>query len=284
MGTTVQPTGRSHCRAIKRRLFQRLAQPLGKGFRLAQPRADIDQRKLPALLQHQRRKPLPANLCQQPPAVLEVDLQLVGQDLFELSIKGLGVQADGGGQFPQYRLIGNAPTLHIVCALQAPEQFQATTTKPFRRQHRSGRWRRIEDCRVITQQAVEISLAKRLPAVLGNSPVVGHHIVTQLRTHRLPVGSGHHAAAVQQNRQNRLRCLHQGFSAIAPATQGIVNVMKGRARHPGLQQRVRISGKQVMPDAILEKPRLATWFVAQSGRIANEIISNNQPRRGIRNN
>ncbi|MNP62741.1 hypothetical protein D3C76_1580560 [compost metagenome] len=113
-----------------------------------------------------------------------------------------------------------------MCGLQAPEQLQAVAAELFGSEDGGGRRRRIEHSAVVAQQTFEIGLAKRLPGIFGDAPVVGHHVIAQLRRNLLAIGTGHHAAAMGNHRQNGPGGLHQRLGAVTPAAQRVVDIMK----------------------------------------------------------
>ncbi|MCY1438873.1 hypothetical protein D9M71_550890 [compost metagenome] len=120
--------------------------------------------------------------------------------------------------------------------LQARQQFKATARQLLCGKDRRD-WRlRIEHCIVVTQQPFEIVPAKRLPRVFSDAPVMGHDKVAQLRRHLLAIGTGHHPAPVYHHRQQTAGGADQRLGAIAPAAQGVENIVKGGLhRHSGLR-------------------------------------------------
>ena len=148
----------------------------------------------------------------------------------------IDIQAHFGRHCQQYVFIGNPPPFCVMRRLQAPQQLQAAPGQLFGNQHGGGRRRRIEYCRGVAQQAFEVPLAKWLPGALGNALVMGHHVIAQLRRHSSAMCACHHPATVGHDRQNIARGVDQRLGAIAPAAQGVVDVMQDRCSgHVGLR-------------------------------------------------
>jgi hypothetical protein len=83
------------------------------------------------------------------------------------------------------------------------------------------------------QQSVRVALTKFLSAELGNALVVVCHEAAELRCDVATVSSGHHAATVEVHCHDVTCGSDERCSSVAPATQGVIDVMQDRVRHGG---------------------------------------------------
>ncbi len=90
---------------------QMLGQRLPPPLRVAKPTGVVEHAERTLLLEHERRKTLPAHSRQQPPALVDVILNGATHLRRERIVEHLAIDTDFGGQLCQRRAVEHAPTV-----------------------------------------------------------------------------------------------------------------------------------------------------------------------------